>query len=136
MKYVISYDTEFGSVSAESEDPEDLYSAYSNLQQMATRLSNGRVGRKRKIQVRRKSEPVTNSSAPETTAILRELEASVLSTKFFEEPRTTGQTRERLRELTGKQFASRKVSQALGILKDRGKLKRKGKRNFFLYSLS
>jgi hypothetical protein len=135
MKYVISYETEFGSISVESENPDELFTAYPDLRRVAARLSSG-PQEKRKNSVKRKSAPATNSRVPETTAILRELEASVLSTKFFEEPRTTGETREKLRELTGKQFASRKVSQALGILKDRGKLKRKGKRNFFQYSLS
>ena len=136
MKYTISYKTEFGTISAESDNPEDLSEAYPNLQRVAARLSSGEATRKERNSAGRKKSVSVNSKVPETTAILRALEASVLDSKFFDEPKTTGQTRERLRELTGRQFASRKVSQALGILKDRGKLKRKGKRNFFAYSLN
>jgi hypothetical protein len=138
VKYVISFDTEFGCVSAESEDPDDLFSAYSKLQGVAVQLSKKNQKGKRQNKIARNSVKSSASSTrvPETTAVLRELESNVLSSKFFSEPRTTGETREKIRELSGKSFASRKVSQALGILKDRGKLKRKGTRNFYQYSLS
>ena len=139
MKYVVSYDTEFGFVSVESENPEELVSAHVKLQQIADRLSS-KSNMKRNngaavVNRTKSSHAVVASRVPETTAVLRELESSVLNSKFFEQPRTTGETREKLHELTGKYFASRKVSQALGILRNRGKLKRKGKRNFFHYSL-
>jgi len=68
--------------------------------------------------------------------ILRELESNVIQLKFFSQPRTTGETREKLREVTGKYFTSRKVSQALGILREKSRLKRTGKRNFYSYSLT
>ena len=139
MKYVVSYDTEFGFVSVESENPEELVSAHVKLRQIADRLSSkSNVKRNNGAAVvnrTKSSHAVVASRVPETTAVLRELESSVLNSKFFEQPRTTGETREKLHELTGKYFASRKVSQALGILRNRGKLKRKGKRNFFHYSL-
>jgi hypothetical protein len=134
MKYVISFDTEFGCVSAESENPEDLFSAYSSVQQIAESLSS-KMKDSRKA-VNHKSEKRFSPKVPETSIILRELESSVLDSKFFEEAKTTGETREKLHDLTGKYFASRKVSQALGILKDRGRLKRKGKRNYYQYSLA
>ena len=132
MKYIISYETDFGRISAESEDPDELVPAYSKLEKVAERLSTKNVSRSKKVALN--YSPSTK--VPETTAVLRELESSVLSSKFFEVPRTTGETKEKLRELSGKSFASRKVSQALGILKDRGKLKRKGKRNYYRYSLN
>jgi len=139
LKYVVSYDTEFGFVSVESENPEELVSAHVKLRQIADRLSSkSNVKRNNGAAVvnrTKSSHAVVASRVPETTAVLRELESSVLNSKFFEQPRTTGETREKLHELTGKYFASRKVSQALGILRNRGKLKRKGKRNFFHYSL-
>ena len=139
MKYVISFDTEFGCVSAESDDPEELHSAYPELRRIAQNLSTKPRERKRignNAATRKRTGTSISSKLPETTVILRELESRVLDSKFFEQPRTTGETREKLQEVTGRIFASRKVSQALGILKDRGKLRRKGKRNFFQYSLS
>ena len=59
-----------------------------------------------------------------------------MPSKFFSLPRTTGETREKLHEVTGKYFTSRKVSQALGILREKSRLKRTGKRNFYSYSLT
>ncbi len=128
MKYIISYETEFGRISAESEDPDELVPAYSRLERVAERLATKSVSKNKKGALNRAP---SSSKVPETTAVLRELESSVLASKFFEAPRTTGETKERLRELSGRSYASRKVSQALGILKDRGKLKRKGKRNYY-----
>jgi len=137
MKYVIYYETEFGRVSAESEDPDELVSAHSKLKNIASRLSSKpQVKKKKEVIKPARTKSTSSPKIPETTAVLRELEANVLTSKFFEQPRTTGETREKLHELTGKYFASRKVSQALGILKDRGTLRRKGKRNFFQYTLS
>jgi len=138
MKYMIYYETEFGRISAESEDPDDLVAAHPKLKDIAKRISNKpQLKKKRNVNVPRlQHAKPTSPGVPETTTILRELESNVLDSNFFKAPRTTGETREKLHELTGKYFASRKVSQALGILKDRGKLRRKGKRNFFQYSLS
>jgi hypothetical protein len=139
MKYIIYYETEFGRVSAESEDPDELLSAHPKLKDIACRLATKSQSRKKKENsgVKIQHSKSTNSAKmPETTAVLRELETTMLNSKFFDSPKTTGETREKLHELTGRYFASRKVSQALGILKDRGKLRRKGKRNFFQYSLS
>jgi hypothetical protein len=132
MKYVISFNTEFGSVSAESENPEDLFSAYSQVQQIAESLSSKKKDGRKHVNHKSEKRP----KMPETSIILRELESGVLDSKFFDEAKTTGETREKLHDLTGKYFASRKVSQALGILKDRGRLKRKGKRNYYQYSLA
>ncbi len=137
MKYVIYYETEFGRVSAESEDPDELVSAHPKLKDIASRLSSRSQARRKKHTIKpAHTKSISSPKMPETTAALRALEANVMTSKFFEQPRTTGETREKLHELTGKYFASRKVSQALGILKDRGMLRRKGKRNFFQYTLS
>jgi len=136
MKYIIYYETEFGRVSAESEDPDELVSAHPKLKDIASRLTAKPQARRRESEKLARSKSSASPKVPETTAALRELETKVINSKFFDQPRTTGETREKLHELSGKYFASRKVSQALGIMKDRGKLRRKGKRNFFQYSLS
>ena len=70
----------------------------------------------------------------ETSLILREIESKLLQTDFFEKPETTGDVKSRLEHMAGREFTSRKVSQALGILRDKGTLKRVGKRNYYTYS--
>ena len=66
--------------------------------------------------------------------ILREIESRLLQTDFFDKPETTGDVKSRLEYVAGRKFTSRKVSQALGILRDKGTLKRVGKRNYYTYS--
>lgn len=123
MKYIVSYNTKFGTISAESKKPQDLVEAYSELKKLAAKIEKG-------------SEPKARGreGKGETTEILRTLESRLLSTDFFSKPRTTGETRDKVSEAARRQFTSRKVSQALGILRERGVLKRTGRRNFFKYS--
>jgi len=135
MKYIISYITKFGSVSVESKDPEDLISAYPMLEDLAGRISK-KKSTKTSVGSNLRKQENHASRLRETAMILRELESNVIQLKFFSQPRTTGETREKLREVTGKYFTSRKVSQALGILHDKSRLKRTGKRNFYSYSLT
>jgi len=69
----------------------------------------------------------------ETSVILRKLEEKVLGTEFFANPRTVGDARSELKTQTGVLFTSRKVSQALGLLHDRGKLDRVGSTGSYQY---
>ncbi len=69
----------------------------------------------------------------ETSVILRKLEEKVLGTEFFASPRTVGDARSELKKQTGILFTSRKVSQALGLLHDRGKLDRVGSIGSYQY---
>ncbi|MDG6906625.1 MAG: hypothetical protein JRN20_12665 [Nitrososphaerota archaeon] len=127
MKYIIAYKTKFGSISIESKKPQDLYDAYSELKRIASKLRSTKA---------KKGESKTSSRTGkgETTAILREIESNLLSTSFFSSPKTTGETGDQLAKVTRKKFTSRKVSQALGILRKKGVLRRTGKRNFFSYT--
>jgi hypothetical protein len=136
MKYIMTYNTKFGSVSVESKDPEDLITAYTMVQDLAGRVSKKNGTSKDSIRASLKKRESAGSGVRETAVILRELESSVLPSKFFSQPKTTGETREKLHEVTGKYFTSRKVSQALGILREKSQLKRTGKRNFYSYSLT
>jgi hypothetical protein len=134
-RYTISYKTKFGNVSAESENPEDLILAQGKLRNLASSIRNG-TGKKNVL----KKKPVISSDGDrvgsgETATVLREIENRILESNFFSGPKTTGETREKLHSLTGKYYTSRKVSQALGILRDKRKLTRAGKRNFFVYSV-
>jgi len=158
MKYIVSINTEFGSISAESKHPEDLEGSLDALRKLAQDLKIGEKKNKKGQSVSKKSEVGTSpqkkevkkkSSSPkekkgglvvhkggqgETTLILREIESRLLETGFFDKPETTGQVKSRLEYETGKKFTSRKVSQALGILRSKGSLTRAGKRNSYSYS--
>ena len=78
--------------------------------------------------------PVSASAGKgETSVILRKLEEKVLGTELFADPRTVGDVRSELKKQTGILFTSRKVSQALGLLHDRGKLDRVGSTGNYHY---
>jgi hypothetical protein len=134
MKYTISYHTIFGSVSAEDKDLEELISVYPTLQELADRISKKAETPKISPKINLKKPEPSSFGVRETALIMRELESNLLPSKFFSKARTTGETRERLHEVTGKYFTSRKVSQALGILREKGQLRRTGKRNFYTYA--
>ncbi|HXQ92529.1 MAG TPA: hypothetical protein VN739_05940, partial [Nitrososphaerales archaeon] len=97
MKYIISYITKFGSVSVESKDPEDLISAYPMLEDLAGRISK-KKSTKTSVGSNLRKQENHASRLRETAMILRELESNVIQLKFFSQPRTTGETREKLRE--------------------------------------
>jgi len=134
-RYTISYKTKFGIVSAESENPEDLILAQDKLRNLASSIRNG-SGKRNSL----RKKPVISldgerAGTGETSTVLREIENRILDSNFFSSPKSTGETREKLHSVTGKYFTSRKVSQALGILREKRMLTRTGKRNFFVYSL-
>lgn len=140
LEYVISYKTKFGSISAQSKRPDDLLVGYQTLKQLASKLdlnAKSAPSRKASQRVRRSRFQRRKSSSRgqgETTIILRELETRLLPTAFFSKQRSTGETKEKLDAAARRDFTSRKVSQALGILWKKGSLKRSGSRNFYTYS--
>jgi hypothetical protein len=140
LKYTISYKTAFGTISAESKRPQELVEAFGELKNLEKDI----LKPKNKPLQAKKERPHANveSKEPlrgrggrgETATVLREIESNILTTSFFSTVRTTGEVRDKLREVSRKSFTSRKVSQALGILWKKGLLKRSGMRNFFTYS--
>lgn len=148
MKYIISYKTKFGSISAESDYADDLLVGYQTLKQLASKLENSILKESHQVlkSVSTRKASLISVSSPrqrsirkktgrgETTYILRELESKLLPTSFFQRPRSTGDTKAKLDEVSRSNFTSRKVSQALGILWKKGQLKRTGTRNYFVYS--
>lgn|SRR5579871_3058960 len=138
MKYTLSYKTKFGTLSAESENPDDLLIGYQTLKQLLPRFSEVQGVKSRKSRPRPGASPrklSTNARGRgETASIIRELESRVLPGSFFSRPRTTGETRDKLLSSSGHSFTSRKVSQALGILWKKGVLRRSGSRNYYAYS--
>lgn len=129
MKYIVSYNTKFGTISAESKKPEDLVDVLSDLKRLESKLqSKGSKKEKNSKDVSRRK------GTGETTVILSVIESKLLLTNFFSTPKTTGETADRLAKVSGKRFTSRKVSQALGILYEKGSLRRSGQRNSYAYS--
>ena len=141
MKYIVSINTKFGSISAESKHSEDLDGSLQILKKLARNLE---TGKKRAAKPEKKQETIKKKSSAqqsgsrngqgETSLVLREIESRLLPSDFFTRPETTGEVKARLEQEAGKKFASRKVSQALGILRAKGTLKRSGKRNYYAYS--
>lgn len=126
MKYIVSYNTRFGAISAESKRSQDLIEAYFELKKLAAKIEKS---------PKAPAKGKDREGRGETTEILSVLESKLLATNFFSEPRTTGETRDKLNKISQKEFTSRKVSQALGILRDKRLLRRTGHRNFFKYSM-
>ena len=131
LKFIISYTTDFGTISAESKSPEDLVGALDELKKIAKDILHSRQPVRATARVSSKGR----GGKGETAVVLKQIETSLLGTDFFSKPRTTGETRDKLLNATGKSFTSRKVSQALGILWKKRKLRRSGSRNFFAYSV-
>ena len=138
LKYTLSYKTKFGTLTAESNNPDDLVIGYQTLKHLLPRLGPSETRIKRRARAPRSVSSIRkiphSRGLGETASIIRELESKVLPTTFFSKPRTTGETRDRLGEVSSQKFTSRKVSQALGILWNKGELKRTGTRNYFAYS--
>jgi hypothetical protein len=82
--YTISYKTKFGTVSAESENPDDLVEAHGKLKDLASSIGNGKIKRKstppKKL---RENSDGGRSGTGETAAVLREIEVKILSSNFF-----------------------------------------------------
>lgn len=138
LKYTLSYKTKFGTLTAESNNPDDLVIGYQTLKNLLPRLGPSEPRLKQSARAPRSVSSIRkirhSRGLGETASIIRELESKVLPTTFFSKPRTTGETRDRLGEVSTQKFTSRKVSQALGILWNKGELKRTGTRNYFAYS--
>jgi vacuolar-type H+-ATPase subunit I/STV1 len=69
----------------------------------------------------------------EAVVALENIETYLLPSKFFSQPRSTAEVRQKLKEITGITFQSRKVSQALGILYKSNKLSRTGVKGNYKY---
>ncbi len=136
MKYTLSYKTKFGMISAESNKPSELIGAYGELKKLAGQISEKKIKAMERDKTSRivKAPPRTGSG--ETATILNEIETRLLKTNFFSKARTTGETKEKLLQVSHKNFTSRKVSQALGILRQKKTLRRSGARNFYTYSIA
>ena len=128
MKYTLSYKTKFGMISAESNKPSELIGAYGELKKLAGQISE----KKFKATEKHKPSPVVKASSRsgsgETATILNEIETRLLNSNFFSKARTTGETKEKLLQVSHKNFTSRNVCLAVGILRLMKRLGRCGGR--------
>ncbi|MEN3047824.1 MAG: hypothetical protein ABDH63_03475 [Candidatus Caldarchaeales archaeon] len=69
----------------------------------------------------------------EAALALEAIESLLVPTGFFARPRRTSEVREEIERLTGYKLQSRKVSQALGYLYKRGRLRRMGSKGDYVY---
>ena len=134
MKFILTYSTEFGSISVESKKPGDLVDGFNKVKRVALELKKHE--KKSKVERHHKGEVsrTDRRGRGETSSILTEIESKLIPASFFSVPRTTGETSEKLKDITGTSYTSRKISQALGILWKNRSLKRTGRRNSFRYS--
>ena len=83
------------------------------------------------------SRPKQNAKAPkgrgEASLVLQKLQTDLLPEGYFKKPRNTADLRSELESRFHVKFLSRKVSQALGELRDRGVLLRAGSKYEFQY---
>lgn len=136
MKYTLSYKTKFGMISAESNKPSELIGAYGELKKLAGQISEKKFTATEKHKPSPVVKASSRSGSGETATILNEIETRLLNSNFFSKARTTGETKEKLLQVSHKNFTSRKVSQALGILRQKKRLRRSGARNFYAYSIA
>jgi len=118
-------------VSVESDSQEELLSKVEELRALARRVAQQPGARGRY----RPAAPKTRRRVGKSEAIevLRHLEEKLIPSGFFREPRSTRDTRFKLKEQVGVLFQSRKVSQALGIMYSSGKLRRTGLKGAYRY---
>ncbi len=128
LKYTVSYKTKFGTISAESKRAEDLEEVLAELKHLDEKIQSKYAKSKKNTKVS------ARKGKGETTLVLGAIETHLLPVGFFASPKSTGDTVDELAKLSGKKFTSRKVSQALGILFEKGTLHRSGERNSFAYS--
>ncbi|MEM0383975.1 MAG: hypothetical protein QXV27_03950 [Candidatus Caldarchaeum sp.] len=127
-KYVITLESDDVEVSCEAASKEEAMSQVDDLIEVY-----------RTVLERLREKPKTMTSKrrgkSEAVEVLRILEEQVIPSSFFSEPRSTADVREKVSELVNIKFQSRKVSQALGILHQKGVLARVGLRGDYKYYL-
>lgn len=136
VRYRVTLKQAYGDVEVEGENIEEVLKNLGNLKKLAEQAGEalGVETAETKTQpsvavvkVRRRR------GKSEAVVALENIETHLLPSKFFSQPRSTAEVRQKLREITGITFQSRKVSQALGILYKSNKLSRTGTRGNYKY---
>ena len=124
----------YGYVSVEGDTREEVLRSIEELADLSRRVEE----RLRRL-VKKPEGEATAAPAKrrrgrsEAVVALENIERHLLNSGFFKQPRSTADVRQKLRELTGITFQSRKVSQALGILYNDGRLSRTGQKGDYRY---
>lgn len=136
VRYRVTLKQAYGDVEVEGESIEEVIKNLGNLKKIAEQagevLGIEAAGEKTQtpeavVKVKRRR------GKSEAVVALENIETHLLPGKFFAQPRTTAEVRQKLREITGITFQSRKVSQALGILYKSNKLSRTGMKGNYKY---
>ncbi|MDJ0274460.1 MAG: hypothetical protein QXO17_05355 [Nitrososphaerota archaeon] len=77
--------------------------------------------------------PSKRRGKSEAVLALEIIETQLIPSGFFSSPRSTKEVREEIQRLSGLKLQSRKVSQALGVLYEKGVLRRTGPRGDYRY---
>ncbi len=119
MKYMITIEIGDVEVSCEAGSKEGALNHLEELVELS-----------RAVAERVKAQPVYRASKrrgkSEAFGVLKFTKEKLLTTDFFNQPRSTGEVRQKLYETHKVKFHSRKVSQALDILNDKDVLSRIG----------
>lgn len=136
VKYRVTLRRAYGDVEVEADSIDEVLKNLSNLKNLAEQA--GKVLGVEKVE---SITPTTVAVAKvkrrrgksEAVVALENIETHLLPSNFFSQPRSTADVRQKLKELTGITFQSRKVSQALGILYKSNKLSRTGLKGNYKY---
>ena len=101
------------------------------LENLESRVS--KIERKFNLVSSKRGDLAIHKGTAETSIIIKKLEDSLLRADFFKIARSTADVRSKLKEETGVDFLSRKVSQALGDLYRMKTLGRTGSKGNFKY---
>ncbi|MEM4383006.1 MAG: hypothetical protein QXU44_02995 [Candidatus Caldarchaeum sp.] len=127
-KYVITLEADDVEVSCEAASKDEALAHFDELMQLyRTVLDRIRTEPRMKVSKRR--------GRSEAVEVLKILEEKLIPSSFFSQPRSTAEVREKIAELEGIRFQSRKVSQALGILFEKNVLSRIGLKGDYKYYL-
>ncbi len=139
VRYSITLRAGGADVTMESESREELLKRLDDLVALARSVAE-RVGGQPAAPVPQTAAPVVKTrrrrGKSEAVEVLRHIEEKLIPSGFFREARSTADTRAKLKELVGVLFQSRKVSQALGILYDKGVLRRAGPKGNYRYYMA
>ncbi|MEM2238456.1 MAG: hypothetical protein QXU87_11195 [Candidatus Caldarchaeum sp.] len=125
-KYVITLNADDVEVSYEAASKDEALAHFDELMELyRTVLDRIRTEPRMKVSKRR--------GRSEAVEVLKILEEKLIPSSFFSQPRSTAEVREKIAELEGIRFQSRKVSQALGILFKKNVLSRIGLKGDYKY---
>lgn len=136
VKFRVTFRQPYGDAEIEGESVEEILENLRGLRKMAEQAGEilGAEALETKAQAHVTVAKIKRRRGKsEAVVALENIETHLLPGKFFNQPRSTAEVRQKLKEITGITFQSRKVSQALGILYKSNKLSRTGVKGNYRY---